>query len=146
MARSGAKARPGGKASPSLKDRLAGAAYALGWSAVCRMPESWAAAAFKFMADIAWRRQGPRVRVLEGNLRRVLGAAATGKELRAVSRDFTCGNRFCTRVIASGVEGESSRSPSIDVRVGMYEAAPPGSGHRDRTLPRERSWPATRLP
>jgi phosphatidylinositol dimannoside acyltransferase len=86
MARSGAKARPGGKASPSLKDRLAGAAYALGWSAVCRMPESWAAAAFKFMADIAWRRQGPRVRVLEGNLRRVLGAAATGKELRAVSR------------------------------------------------------------
>jgi phosphatidylinositol dimannoside acyltransferase len=86
MARSGAKARPGGKASPSLKDRLAGAAYALGWSAVCRMPESWAAAAFKFMADIAWRRQGPRVRVLEGNLRRVLGPAAAGKELRAVSR------------------------------------------------------------
>jgi phosphatidylinositol dimannoside acyltransferase len=86
MARSGAKAGPGGKASPSLKDRLAGAAYALGWSAVCRMPESWAAAAFKFVADIAWRRQGPRVRVLEGNLRRVLGPAATGKELRAVSR------------------------------------------------------------
>jgi len=82
----GAKSGPGAKASPSLKDRLASAAYALGWSAVCRLPESWAAAAFNFFADIAWRRQGPRVRVLEGNLRRVLGPAVTGKELRAVSR------------------------------------------------------------
>ncbi len=86
MARSGAKAGPAAKSRPSLKDRLASAAYALGWSAVCRLPESWAAAAFNFFADIAWRRQGPRVRVLEGNLRRVLGPAATGKELRAVSR------------------------------------------------------------
>ena len=86
MARSGAKAGPAAKSRPSLKDRLASAAYALGWSAVCRLPESWAAAAFNFFADIAWRRQGPRVRVLEGNLRRVLGPTATGKELRAVSR------------------------------------------------------------
>jgi phosphatidylinositol dimannoside acyltransferase len=65
---------------------VVGTAYGLGWSAVCRLPESWAAAAFRFVADIAWRRQGPRVRVLEGNLRRVLGPAATGKELRAASR------------------------------------------------------------
>ncbi len=86
MARSGAKAGPAAKSRPSLKDRLASAAYALGWSAVCRLPESWAAAAFNFFADIAWRRQGPRVRVLEGNLRRVLGPTATGKELRALSR------------------------------------------------------------
>jgi phosphatidylinositol dimannoside acyltransferase len=70
-----------------MKARLIGAAYALGWAAVCRIPESWAAAAFRFVADIAWRRQGPSVRVLEGNLRRVLGDAATGKELRALSRD-----------------------------------------------------------
>jgi lauroyl/myristoyl acyltransferase len=86
MARSEAKARPRAQARPSLKDRMVGAAYALGWSAVCRLPESWAAAAFNFVADIAWRRQGPRIRVLEGNLRRVLGPSATGKELRAVSR------------------------------------------------------------
>src|SRR5260221_13221600 len=86
MARSEAKAGPGAQARPSLKDRMVGAAYALGWSAVCRLPEPWAAAAFNFVADIAWRRQGPRIRVLEGNLRRVLGPSATGKELRAVSR------------------------------------------------------------
>jgi phosphatidylinositol dimannoside acyltransferase len=70
-----------------LKDRLTGAGYGLGWSAVCRMPETWAAAIFRTGADIAWRRQGPRVRVLEANLRRVLGPAATGAELRALSRD-----------------------------------------------------------
>jgi lauroyl/myristoyl acyltransferase len=86
VARAEAKPGSGGKPGPNLKDRLVGAAYALGWSAVCRLPESWAAAAFRLVADIAWRRQGPRVRVLEGNLRRVLGPAATGKELRAASR------------------------------------------------------------
>ncbi len=68
------------------KTRLVGAAYALGWAAVCRVPGSLAAAVSRVAADIAWRRQGPAVRVLEGNLRRVLGAAATGKELRALSR------------------------------------------------------------
>jgi phosphatidylinositol dimannoside acyltransferase len=77
---------PGEKARPTLKNRLVGAAYALGWSAVCRMPESWAASAFGFVGDLAWRRQGPRVRVLEGNLRRVLGPGATGEDLRAASR------------------------------------------------------------
>ena len=77
---------PGEQASSTLNARLVGAAYALGWSAVCRLPESWAAAAFGFVGDIAWRRQGPRIRVLEGNLRRVLGPDATGQELRNASR------------------------------------------------------------
>jgi phosphatidylinositol dimannoside acyltransferase len=62
------------------------AGYALGWSLVCRVPESWARGAFQFGADIAWRRQGPRVQVLESNLRRVTGPSVTGKELRALSR------------------------------------------------------------
>jgi KDO2-lipid IV(A) lauroyltransferase len=72
---------------PGLKDRLKGAAYALGWSVVCRLPESWARQAFRSVADIAWRRQGPQVQVLEANLRRVLGPDATGAELRALSRE-----------------------------------------------------------
>ena len=43
------------------------------------------------MADIAWRRQGPKVQVLEANLRRVLSwkngtTEVDGKELRALSR------------------------------------------------------------
>jgi phosphatidylinositol dimannoside acyltransferase len=72
---------------PGVKDRLVGTGYRLGWSVICRMPESWAREAFRAAADIAWRRQGPRVQVLEGNLRRVLGPDATGAELRALSRD-----------------------------------------------------------
>jgi len=76
----------GARARPGIKARLIGAAYGLGWAAICRLPESLAAAASEFVADIAWRRQGPRIQVLEGNLRRVLGPAATGKELRAASR------------------------------------------------------------
>ena len=39
-----------------------------------------------FVADLAWRRQGPRVRVLEGNLRRVIGSGAPGGQLRGLSR------------------------------------------------------------
>ncbi len=70
-----------------MKARIIGVAYAVGWSALCRVPGSWAAALFRFFADIAWRRQGPGVRMLEGNLRRVLGDAVTGKELRATSRE-----------------------------------------------------------
>jgi phosphatidylinositol dimannoside acyltransferase len=71
----------------AMKDRLASAGYALGWSVVCRVPESWAASAFRAAADIAWRRQGPQVQVLEGNLSRVLGPEASGAELRALSRE-----------------------------------------------------------
>jgi phosphatidylinositol dimannoside acyltransferase len=71
----------------AMKDRLASAGYALGWSVVCRVPESWAASAFRAAADIAWRRQGPAVQILEGNLSRVLGPDATGAELRALSRE-----------------------------------------------------------
>ena len=70
-----------------VKDRLVGTGYGLGWSVVCRLPESWARGAFRAAADIAWRREGPHVEVLEGNLRRVLGPDATGAELRALSRD-----------------------------------------------------------
>ena len=70
----------------SLRDRLTDAGYALGWALVCRVPESWARGAFQFGADIAWRRQGPGVRVLEANLLRVTGPSVTGKELRALSR------------------------------------------------------------
>jgi phosphatidylinositol dimannoside acyltransferase len=71
---------------PGLKDRLADAGYGLGWSVVCRLPESWAQGAFRFFADLAWRRQGPGVQVLEGNLRRVIGSRAPGGQLRGLSR------------------------------------------------------------
>jgi phosphatidylinositol dimannoside acyltransferase len=71
---------------PGLKDRLTDAGYGLGWSVVCRLPESWARNAFRFFADLAWRRQGHRVAVLEANLRRVIGAEAPADQLRGLSR------------------------------------------------------------
>ena len=55
----------------TLRERLISAAFGAGWSLVCRLPESVARALFNFGADIAWRRQGGGVQVLEGNLLRV---------------------------------------------------------------------------
>jgi phosphatidylinositol dimannoside acyltransferase len=73
--------------SGRLAGRLASAAYGLGWSLICRLPESLAASLFRGFADIAWRRQGPSVQVLEGNLWRVLGPDFTGADVRALSRE-----------------------------------------------------------
>jgi phosphatidylinositol dimannoside acyltransferase len=70
-----------------IKDRLQSAAFGAGWSLVCKLPESWARELFTIGADIAWRRQGGGVQVLEGNLLRVLGPHADGAELRAMSRE-----------------------------------------------------------
>ena len=77
-----------------LRERVISIAFGAGWTLVCRLPESWARALFRAGADIAWRRQGHGVQVLEGNLLRVLRTDATdsgsahvdGKELRSLSR------------------------------------------------------------
>jgi KDO2-lipid IV(A) lauroyltransferase len=71
---------------PAVKERLIAAGFGLGWSLVCKLPESWAQRGFEAFADLAWRREGPAVRRLEANLVRVLGPDVDGKELRAVSR------------------------------------------------------------
>lgn len=80
----------------ALRARLISAAFGAGWTLVCRLPESWARALFMAGADIAWRRQGHGVQVLEGNLVRVLRTYAPdspnpdpidGKELRTLSRE-----------------------------------------------------------
>jgi phosphatidylinositol dimannoside acyltransferase len=69
-----------------IRDRVADATFGLGWGLVSRVPEPWARWLFSTGADIAWRRQGGGVQVLEGNLLRVLGKDADGEELRALSR------------------------------------------------------------
>jgi phosphatidylinositol dimannoside acyltransferase len=71
---------------PGLKERLITTGYSLGWSVVCKLPESWTQRVFQFFGDLAWRREGPLVRQLEANLVRVLGPDVDGKVLRAVSR------------------------------------------------------------
>ena len=81
-------------AAESLKDRLGTLAFTAGWSLVRRLPESTARSLFNFGADVAWRRQGGGVQVLEGNLLRVLrtvpgfseGDPDSGKQLRRLSR------------------------------------------------------------
>ena len=71
---------------PGLRDRLTVAGYGLGWSVICRLPEAWTARCFRLGADLAWRRRGSRVLMLEANLRRVIGATAPEARLREVSR------------------------------------------------------------
>jgi phosphatidylinositol dimannoside acyltransferase len=89
----------------TLRERLSSAAFRAGWGLVARLPESVARGLFNFGADIAWRRQGGGVQVLEGNLTRIIGTgrgsvspadspgtgvsrteAEEGAELRALSR------------------------------------------------------------
>jgi KDO2-lipid IV(A) lauroyltransferase len=70
-----------------VKDKLVDVGYGVAWRLVCRLPESWMERLFRFGADIAWRREGPRVQVLEANLVRVLGPDVDGKALRAASRE-----------------------------------------------------------
>jgi len=83
------------KERETFRERIASTAFTAGWNLVRRLPEPAARALFNWGADIAWRRQGGGVQVLEGNLLRVLraeagpGAAAAavdGGELRALSR------------------------------------------------------------
>lgn len=69
-----------------LTDPLSSIGYGLGWSAVCRLPEPLAEAGFRLVADVAWRRQGMAVQILEANLRRVV-PGADGAQLRALSRE-----------------------------------------------------------
>jgi phosphatidylinositol dimannoside acyltransferase len=71
---------------PGLKDKITDVGYGAGWSLVCRLPENWTARVFRFFADLAWRREGPRVQVLEANLVRVLGPDVSGAALREASR------------------------------------------------------------
>jgi KDO2-lipid IV(A) lauroyltransferase len=81
-------------AKETFSERLRSAAFSAGWGLVCRLPEPVARALFSFGADIAWRRQGGGVQVLEGNLIRVLRTTSGftdadpefGEELRAMSR------------------------------------------------------------
>jgi KDO2-lipid IV(A) lauroyltransferase len=82
-----ARAPAGELSMLGLKDKLTGAGYGLGWSVVCRLPQSWARRGFRSAADIAWRRRGLRVKVLEGNLRRVIGGNPPDEQLRALSRE-----------------------------------------------------------
>lgn len=65
-----------------MRDRLTYLAFAAAWRLVRLVPERLAYAAFRLAADVAWRRRGPGVALLETNLARV----APDRDVRALSR------------------------------------------------------------
>jgi KDO2-lipid IV(A) lauroyltransferase len=69
-----------------LRERAIDLAFAAGWGAVRVLPESVAAAGFRFAADMAVRRPPRGVRQLRANLRRIVGPAAPDAELDALVR------------------------------------------------------------
>ncbi|TPQ19874.1 phosphatidylinositol mannoside acyltransferase [Streptomyces sporangiiformans] len=68
-----------------LRGRLTDGLYALGWSAVKKLPEPAAVRLGRTIADITWKRRGKGVRRLESNYARVLGDA-TAERLAELSR------------------------------------------------------------
>lgn len=67
------------------KDVATEAGFTLGWKVIAFLPESTARALFNAAADQMWRRQGPSVRQLEKNLRRVR-PEFTHDQIRELSR------------------------------------------------------------
>lgn len=102
-----------------IKDQLVSAAFRAGWNLACRLPETWARRLFAFGADIAWRRQGGGVQVLEGNLLRVLGPDAGGAELRALSREVmrSYGRYYMEAFRLQGI-------PAERILAGMHNDSP----------------------
>ncbi|WP_105975788.1 phosphatidylinositol mannoside acyltransferase [Streptomyces geranii] len=68
-----------------LRGRLTDGAYALGWSAVKKLPEAAAVRLGRTIADLAWKRRGERVLRLESNYARVV-PDATPERLAELSR------------------------------------------------------------
>ena len=69
-----------------VRDRLVDWGYAAGWTLVRALPERVAAALFTRVGDLAFRRQGPGIRRLRGNLRRVVGPELPEAELDQLTR------------------------------------------------------------
>ena len=69
-----------------LRERVVDAGFAAGWAAVKAVPHPVAAGAFRAAAGVAVRRDGPGVRRLRANLRRVAGPEVGEAELDALLR------------------------------------------------------------
>lgn len=69
-----------------MRARLTYLGYAAVWALVRWLPTPITAVAFRLAADLVWRRRGPSVLRLEANLRRVVGPAASERDLARLSR------------------------------------------------------------
>ncbi len=70
----------------TVGERVADAAFALGWQAAKRLPERSLDRAFRAGADLVWRRRGSGVKQLEANLARVRPGLSP-EALRQLARD-----------------------------------------------------------
>ncbi len=71
-----------------MSGRLVDLGYAAGWRLVRGLPARLAVRIFTAAADAAWRRDGPAVRQLARNLRRVLGAPPPAPLVRQALRSY----------------------------------------------------------
>ena len=72
---------------PGLKDKITDVGYGAGWSLVCRLPECWMDWAFRFFADLAWRRQGAAGPGARGQPGAGARPGRRRRRLRAASRE-----------------------------------------------------------
>jgi KDO2-lipid IV(A) lauroyltransferase len=71
----------------AARERAVGAGYTTGWSLVKAMPRRLSARTFRAVADAATVRNGPAVRQLRKNLRRVVGPAMSELRMDALVGD-----------------------------------------------------------
>jgi lauroyl/myristoyl acyltransferase len=67
-----------------MREQIAGAGFALGWGVLSNVPARITSRGFRAAADRATRRDGPTVRQLRKNLRRVVGPDCPEDELDAL--------------------------------------------------------------
>ena len=129
---------------PTTSARLVEAGYAAGWAAVRGMPERLARRQFAAIADAVWMRHGKGVQRLEANLRRVLGPAASDRDLRRVThlgvRSYL---RYWCEVFQlprMSLEALTARTQAVD-EARLHEAVASGRG-TILVLPHMGNWDA----
>jgi lauroyl/myristoyl acyltransferase len=105
----------------TFRERLISGAFGVGWKLVCRLPESLTRALFNFGADVAWRRQGAGVQVLEGNLVRVLRTTAASSpaddDIDGVYRPGERSSATPEGQPESGPEGQPESGPTAKTAI-----------------------------
>ncbi|HXA62197.1 MAG TPA: phosphatidylinositol mannoside acyltransferase [Streptosporangiaceae bacterium] len=118
-----------------MKDRVMDLAYAFGWTAVRKLPESFSRTVFDRIADRVWRKRGKGVLQLEKNLSRVVPGLSE-PELRQLSRKgmrsylrywleaFRLPEMSRERVLQVVAEGEDEIFKNLEAGRGVICALP----------------------
>ena len=125
----------------TARERLVDAGFAAGWAAVKALPHPVAAAAFTGAAELAARRDGPGVRRLRANLRRVV---PPGEDLEAVVR---AGMRSYARYWRetfrlSRITADTVRAGTEAIRADVLDKALTSGRGTVMVLPHSGNWEA----